>query len=409
MSSQKVVPVAAMLAGLSLVGFGRKRLLDVEARRLNLSRRVSALSETNDLLSALNSIARTLPDSLNLRDAIDSVRQQLLESFQPQVMALLERDSSGAWTPRLVEGTQFSLNTETEELPEPLAMAVDQFAPVLWPSLEGEQGLNEGSSSGMYTALRARDELVGVLGIETTRPVGYGQREANLLSGLADLAALTLDNSRRFGHLRILGAQNERTRIACDLHDRLGQWLTYFKMELERVSSRSDHDLELLRLSWEAAEALDELRETLRELRSEVNDQRTFVGEAKELIVRLERRSGLSVSLVVVNPGQTLTPPVETEMLRIMQESLNNVEKHAKASTVSITWNVTQGVGALTVADNGRGFERCQSARGNSYGLMGMRERADAIGARINISSDLGVGTTVTVSTADLHSKGPHT
>lgn len=196
-----------MLAGLSLVGFGRKRLLDVEARRLNLSRRVSALSETNDLLSALNSIARTLPDSLNMRDAIDSVRQQLLESFQPQVMALLERDSSGAWTPRLVEGTQFSLNTETEELPEPLAMAVDQFAPVLWPSLEGEQGLNEGSSSGMYTALRARDELVGVLGIETTRPVGYGQREANLLSGLADLAALTLDNSRRFGHLRILGAQ----------------------------------------------------------------------------------------------------------------------------------------------------------------------------------------------------------
>lgn len=145
-----------MLAGLSLVGFGRKRLLDVEARRLNLSRRVSALSETNDLLSALNSIARTLPDSLNMRDAIDSVRQQLLESFQPQVMALLERDSSGAWTPRLVEGTQFSLNTETEELPEPLAMAVDQFAPVLWPSLEGEQGLNEGSSSGMYTALRAR-------------------------------------------------------------------------------------------------------------------------------------------------------------------------------------------------------------------------------------------------------------
>lgn len=127
------------------------------------------------------------------------------------------------------------------------------------------------------------------------------------------------------------------------------------------------------------------------------------------MIVRLERRSGLSVSLVVVNPGQTLTPPVETEMLRIMQESLNNVEKHAKASTVSITWNVTQGVGALTIADNGRGFERCQSARGNSYGLMGMRERADAIGARINISSDLGVGTTVTVSTADLHSKGPHT
>lgn len=72
------------------------------------------------------------------------------------------------------------------------------------------------------------------------------------------------------------------------------------------------------------------------------------------MIVRLERRSGLSVSLVVVNPGQTLTPPVETEMLRIMQESLNNVEKHAKASTVSITWNVTQGVGALTIADNGR-------------------------------------------------------
>lgn len=405
-SGPNMVPTAAMLAGLVMVGFGRRRLLDAEARRMKLSQRVNALNETNDLLSALNSIARTLPGSLNLRDAVDSVRQQLLVSFDPQVIALLERDSQGGWTPRLADGTRFSLNTDTDQLPSLLAEAIDQPGPVLVAPLGERSALRDGSTSGLYTTLRARGEIIGVLGIETNRADGYGQREANLLSGLADLAALTLDNARRFGHLRTLGAHNERTRIARDLHDRLGQWLAYFKMELERVGSRSAEDPELLRLSGEADFALNELRETLRQLRSEVNEQRTFVAEAKELITRLEARSELKVTFTVANPDETLTPPVETEILRIMQESLNNVEKHAKASTVSIGWAVADGNGELVVTDDGRGFETRKGVRDSSYGLVGMRERADAIGARLHVSSSPGAGTTVTVHTANLQAEG---
>ncbi|MCB1026996.1 MAG: GAF domain-containing sensor histidine kinase [Microthrixaceae bacterium] len=407
-NDQSMIPAAGMFAGLVLVGFGRRRLLDAEARRVNLSRRVSSLNETNDLLSALNSIARTLPGSLNLRDAVDSIRRQLIDSFDPQVIALLERDTQGGWTPRLAEGTRFSLNTDTDELPARLADALDRKTPVLAASLEPGSGLRDGSTSGVYTALRARNEVVGVVGIETTRPGGYGAREVNLLSGLSDLAALTLDNARRFGHLRTLGAQNERTRIARDLHDRLGQWLTYFKLELERVCSRSDDDPELLRLSQEADHALNELRETLRQLRSEVDDRRTFVGEAQELIGRLEARSDLKLVFEVTDPDEKLTPPVETEILRIMQEALNNVEKHAKASEVLIRWSVADGAGVLTVRDDGRGFETRDSVRDSSYGLVGMRERADAIGARLDVASQPGSGTTITVSTADHRSEGPN-
>ncbi|MEZ5382522.1 MAG: GAF domain-containing sensor histidine kinase [Microthrixaceae bacterium] len=399
MSSDELVPVAFMVGGFVLVVVVRNRLLETEARRQGLSRRVEVLNDTNDLLSALNSIARSLPSSLNLRDAVDSLRRQLQESFDPQVLALLDRDADGDWTPRLAEGIGFSPNQGTSALPAPLTKALDSPTPVLSTPLARGVGMRPGSTSGMYARLVARGQVVGLLGLETDRAGGYGPKDAQLLLGLADVAGLTLDNARRFGHLRTLGAQNERIRIARDLHDRLGQWLTYFKLELERISNNTDDDPELDRLSSEADQALDDLRETLRQLRSAVSEDRTFSMEVRDLIGRLERRSDLRIRFTETNPGETLTAPVETEILRIVQEALNNVEKHAKATNVSVTWTVADGSGCLTVTDDGRGFETRGSVRENSYGLVGMRERADAIGAQLAISSRPGAGTTIAVNT----------
>ena len=88
---------------------------------------------------------------------------------------------------------------------------------------------------------------------------------------------------------------------------------------------------------------------------------------------------------------------VENELLRILQEALNNIEKHARAETVDIRWTASEGRGELTVTDDGRGFDTSGNRRATSYGLMGMRERADVIGASLTIESERGSGTTVRV------------
>ena len=89
--------------------------------------------------------------------------------------------------------------------------------------------------------------------------------------------------------------------------------------------------------------------------------------------------------------------PVENELLRILQETLNNIDKHAQAGNVSVTWNVNGPTASLTVTDDGRGFDPSKGVRESAYGLVGMRERADVIGARISVDSAPDHGTTIHV------------
>jgi signal transduction histidine kinase len=125
----------------------------------------------------------------------------------------------------------------------------------------------------------------------------------------------------------------------------------------------------------------------------------------RELADRFAERTDIDVTFSVTHPDQRLPVPVENELLRIMQEALNNIDKHAKASRVDVKWDVDAGRGVLTIHDNGRGFDAAQGVRDSAYGLVGMRERADVIGGRLSITSALGEGTTITVSAGSMSTK----
>lgn len=398
--------VAALVAATALVAgaaaFLRNRLHEAEEERRRRTGPLDRLTDANDLLTMLNSVARTLPTSLNQRDALDSARRHVLMTFRSSVICLLEYDEAhDEWTPKLTEGCAVRPAAGVDELPVHLRQAMDSCEPWLVPDLTSGSlpGVAPESGSGMYTRLVSRGRTVGVLGIEHHEPGRFRERDRHLLAGMADVIALNLDNARWFGRLRSLGAEEERVRVARDLHDRIGQWLTYISIELERFISTPGADpTELRPLYGDVQTALDELRETLHQLRSDITEDRPLSVVGRELAERFAGRTGAVVDFDVDQPTERLPIRVETELLRILQEALNNVEKHASATRVLVRWTAADGRGELEIVDDGRGFDARRVVRDSAYGLVGMRERADVIGGRITIESAPAHGTTVVVS-----------
>lgn len=394
---------ALMVVVIAVAGaaFVRSRLIDAEQRRSNLTIEVNRLNDTNDLLILLNQAARTLPNSLTLREALARTRQQLIDDFEVRTILLLTWDDVAEdWIPKLADGCTAHTSYTNDDLPPALRAALYAEGPVVVDGAAGNvPAVGEARGSGVYLRLVARDRTIGLLGLEHPASGHFDDRAMVLLSGLADVLGLSIDNARWFGRLRSLGAEEERIRIARDLHDRLGQWLTYIAFEIERITAAEDQpNPELQRLETDVRAAIDELRETLRSLRTGVDQQRPLAVLGTEIVERFSERASVPATFVVVHPDERLPIPIENELLRIMQEALTNIDRHARAHRVEVVWAVHAGNFELTIRDDGSGFQPGSGVRDSAYGLVGMRERADVIGARLAIDSAPGHGTTIRVT-----------
>lgn len=137
-----------------------------------------------------------------------------------------------------------------------------------------------------------------------------------------------------------------------------------------------------------------EIRDTLSDLRTDVSDGRGLQETIADFAERLADRSGLEIT-VDIDDSERLPIMQERELWRIAQEAMVNVERHADASEVVIRWHSDGEISMLEITDDGRGFTIGESGRVDSYGLVGMRERAASVGASMEVTSAPGVGTTI--------------
>ncbi len=206
------------------------------------------------------------------------------------------------------------------------------------------------------------------------------------------------DDSPAAVSLRIVQAQEgERQRMAEDIHDGPAQVLTnaIFQVEyLDRILGETDRAAQA-----EVAFLRDMLRSGLDEVRTFITDLRppaVDIGMATALADRarqLQERHGIVVDVSVDGIDERLTPTQRASVLRIVQEALQNVRKHAAATEVAIGLEGD----ALVIADNGRGFDLMRLASGTSrnFGLQFMRERAELLGGQLQIESRQGEGTRI--------------
>lgn len=192
--------------------------------------------------------------------------------------------------------------------------------------------------------------------------------------------------------------EEERGRIARELHDEAGQTMTALKLLLDRAETSEDR-AESRRLVVEAGElcgtVLDELRRISLDLRPGAVDVVGLRPSIEALVSRFARASGIAASLDAPESLPDAAPDAQAAMYRFVQEALTNVTRHARATKVDVRLQILGKKLSVQVSDDGVGFVPARALSGTGLGLIGMKERARMLGGRLVIDSTPGRGTRV--------------
>jgi two-component system, NarL family, sensor histidine kinase UhpB len=226
--------------------------------------------------------------------------------------------------------------------------------------------------------------------------------EINRLSGSFNrLLDRIEDERRRSGQLAMRAQEEERRRLARDLHDEVNQALTAILLRLEALAQdtppeRAPEVAELKRL---VNQAMEELLTLARQLRPSALDDHGLVPAVEAQLKRFAASSGVEVRMRTAGDPNELPEVMQTAIFRVAQEALTNVGRHAGATVVELHLEEQDGRARLRVRDDGSGFEPGALPRAGSegLGLGGMAERARLVGGELDVRSAPGGGTSVTL------------
>ncbi len=277
-------------------------------------------------------------------------------------------------------------------------------------------GSAQRSASLIFVPMVAGDTVIGLISTQSYTPNAYDSSQSDLLHSLATQAAMAIQNARLFDSIRrqreelqqlsnrILQAQEqERGRIARELHDGIGQVLTGLRMQLQSMTQPGRPDDSAIRRSalHDALElssrAIEDLRNIALDLRPSMLDDLGLVPTLEWFCSEFSRRHGIKVEFHCDLNEEKLPDDLESALYRIVQEGLGNILKHAKATEAEVTLESDERAIRLTVRDNGKGFDpndlpAWQSQR-HCSGILNMKERASMVGGSMNLQSAPGAGT----------------
>lgn len=257
--------------------------------------------------------------------------------------------------------------------------------------------------------LIAQGKAIGVLEV-MNKGAAYTQEDADLLTAFATQSAIAIENARLYGEVlderdRILAVEAAvRHELARDLHDGPAQMLSALIMEiryLRELAARDPGKLvsEFVNLEAVAQKAMYQTRNILFDLRPLILEQQGLGPALEQYVMRLRMVEPFKMSLDAGTLKTRLDSKTESAIFSIVQESINNVKKHANAKHLDIIALENGGTLTITVQDDGRGFDMNQTesnyAERGSLGLLNMAERAEIARGTLQINSKVGQGTTV--------------
>jgi two-component system sensor histidine kinase DegS len=239
----------------------------------------------------------------------------------------------------------------------------------------------------------------------------YTQDDLDLLTTLAHSAALALENARlheeRLAILRqqlaqVTAAQEEeRQRIARELHDGVGPALASLNIRLRTARKLLDQDHpaaeEIEELAELAQTNIQDIRRLIYDLRPAILDELGLVAALRDYVAHYQKEHNLQVTLSLPEGNSRLPAPLETALFRVIQEALANVARHASARRVQVALQWDDRQVCAHIADDGQGFDlgdaMSRARQGGHLGLWSMRERVEQLGGQLEVHSAPGQGT----------------
>lgn len=337
-----------------------------------------------------------------------------LRGLEPQLrevvlstMRALELDGGATF---LVEGggdLRASVVEQEGEGPAPefllaMASAVRQSeAPLVAGSLELTPRTEEGARSLVVAPLRKKGEWLGSLLFWSTEGEAFASRQVRIVESVASQAALLVENHRLYREVEYRAGLAERARLAREIHDGLAQTLGYLKLKANQATRWLEQGL-TDRIAESIADIKDQLDKAYVDAREAIDGLRIEPGEGRfeswlqEVCAEFESMTEIQVR-AAPQPEIELPAEVQSQLLRIIQEALGNVRKHAAASHVWVDWQADDHWIVLRVRDDGSGFDPAGLPPISRHGLRIMRERAELLGADFQLVSREGEGTEVLV------------
>lgn len=256
----------------------------------------------------------------------------------------------------------------------------------------------------MRVPLQARGHRHGTLRLTRSRGE-FSRADQRLLRAIGDTLGMAIENARLHQQVHEAAVVEERGRIAREMHDGVAQMLAYVLVKLGTVdgllaagaADTARAEIETLRQAAESA--YTDVREQILGLRLVTDGAPGLAAWLRTYLDDFAEQTDLDVTLEIDDlPPGALPRASELQVIRIAQEALSNVRKHADARSVRVRCTVEEGDLILTVADDGRGFDPSSANRqGHHFGLLTMRERAESLGGTLQIESQPGSGTRITL------------
>ncbi|MBT2406305.1 MULTISPECIES: GAF domain-containing sensor histidine kinase [unclassified Streptomyces] len=371
-------------------------------------------------LAAISTALLAMSRRLEVRDVLRTIVASARELLDAEYAALGVPDDHGGFAQFVVDGITEEQWRRIGPLPRQhgvLAAMLHQDGPERLadvrkdPRFGGWPPAHPEMSDFLGLPIRDGEEILGALFLANKRGLadkrgapggrqGFTDEDEELLSLLAQHAAIALTNARLYERSRELTIAEERSRLAHELHDAVSQKLFSLRLTAQAAAALVDRDParakgELHQVAALAAEAADELRAAVTELRPAALDEDGLVATLRNHVRVLDRAHTAHVTFTC--DGVRALPATQEEaLLRVAQEALHNALRHSGADRVEVTLTRRAAGAVLTVTDNGSGFSPSTVRRaGRHLGLVSMRDRASGVGGRLGVHSEPGTGTTI--------------
>ena len=363
--------------------------------------------------AALHEVALQLTGRAELREILDTITHHARELLGA------ERAVACLANPR-VDGQSFDWTDR-------LALADDGSTCLLaHPDVHGDAHrhnpacpIQHGGPRAIVMArpLHGADGFLGELCAMRTNGVAFSDRERDLLDALAHMAAIGVRTARLRETEHQFTIVAERERIARELHDSIAQVLGVLHLRLRSLESKvrdvagNGAATEVADLAEIADEGYKDVREAILGLSESVTSAEGLEGALGEYLSKFSRQTGIATTLRCDDAARrALIPRSEVQLLRVVQEALTNVRKHAGAHHAAVSLSEDDGVVTLAVVDDGSGFDpsRLEEALDHGFGLASMRERVEQIGGRLEVHTAPGMGTRIVVQLQQEETRAAH-